>query len=360
MTAASTSEWITGGQIGSKTAVLVFKTAAMMRHVRDDDESDDSPNASTLSSEKCRFAPVADAVSTSSAINDSVKRLIAPNFDIQRKSVKPTASMSSSSENSISSVCGDPSDLEVDIIKAEKSSSNGKKLDRSSGNISTSEFSLGDYGEFELRTDSSANNEHLNGNGDEPANEMPAAKLKMTYKFTNTETKLLERILSSHGLKEAREYQKFNLLWSGLQMKPDILRSLLPYQRVNHFPRYNSIRSSFCYNERDKKLAEIHIIFFFTFPIRSYELTRKDRLYKNIEKMQKLRGMKHFDIAPISFMLPLEYKDLVNAHRSGQKGPWIVKPAASSRGRGIYLVNTVCESIFQLNSQQINIFPICS
>lgn len=75
---------------------------------------------------------------------------------------------------------------------------------------------------------------------------------------------------------------------------------------------------------------------------RSYELTRKDRLYKNIEKMQHLRGMKHFDIVPLSFMLPLEHRNLVQAHRSGtNKSPWIVKPAASSRGRGIYLVNTV-------------------
>lgn len=74
---------------------------------------------------------------------------------------------------------------------------------------------------------------------------------------------------------------------------------------------------------------------------RSYELTRKDRLYKNIEKMQHLRGFKHFDFVPLSFMLPLQYRDLVSAHRSGQKGPWIVKPAASSRGRGIFIVNSV-------------------
>lgn len=84
------------------------------------------------------------------------------------------------------------------------------------------------------------------------------------------------------------------------------------------------------------------------FVYRSYELTRKDRLYKNIEKMQHLRGMKHFDIVPLSFMLPLEYRNLVQAHRSGHKGPWIVKPAASSRGRGIYLVNTVSAREYNL------------
>lgn len=77
-------------------------------------------------------------------------------------------------------------------------------------------------------------------------------------------------------------------------------------------------------------------------------------MYKNIEKMQQLRGMKHFDIVPISFMLPLEYRDLVHAHRSGHKGPWIVKPAASSRGRGIYLVNTVHESNSNHNYNDID------
>ncbi|KAJ9599647.1 hypothetical protein L9F63_026505 [Diploptera punctata] len=45
----------------------------------------------------------------------------------------------------------------------------------------------------------------------------------------------------------------FNLLWTGIHPKPHLLKAMTPYQRVNHFPR-------------------------------SYELTRKDRLYKNIEK----------------------------------------------------------------------------
>lgn len=79
---------------------------------------------------------------------------------------------------------------------------------------------------------------------------------------------------------------------------------------------------------------------------RSYELTRKDRLYKNIEKMQHLRGIKHFDIVPLSFMLPHEYRELQSAHRSGQRGPWIVKPVASSRGRGIFIVNSVILFLF--------------
>lgn len=56
--------------------------------------------------------------------------------------------------------------------------------------------------------------------------------------------------------------------------------------------------------------------------------------------MQHLRGFKHFDIVPLSYILPNEYKDLVSAHNKN-RGPWIVKPVASSRGRGIFIVSSV-------------------
>lgn len=29
----------------------------------------------------------------------------------------------------------------------------------------------------------------------------------------------------------------FNLLWTGSHVKPQVLRNLLPHQRLNHFPR---------------------------------------------------------------------------------------------------------------------------
>lgn len=42
---------------------------------------------------------------------------------------------------------------------------------------------------------------------------------------------------------------------------------------------------------------------------RSYELTRKDRLYKNIIRMQHTHGFKAFHILPQTFLLPAEYAE---------------------------------------------------
>ncbi|KAG5889397.1 hypothetical protein JTB14_018271 [Gonioctena quinquepunctata] len=137
--------------------------------------------------------------------------------------------------------------------------------------------------------------------------EKPGFKLHVTYKVLQAETKLLSKLLDCHGIMEvAPNSSDFNLLWTGSHPKPGTLRSLAPHQRVNHFPR-------------------------------SYELTRKDRLYKNIERMQHTKGFKHFNFIPQTFVMPLEYRELCSTHHR-LKGPWIVKPVASSRGRGIFIV----------------------
>ncbi|XP_071780297.1 tubulin polyglutamylase TTLL5 [Centroberyx gerrardi] len=130
----------------------------------------------------------------------------------------------------------------------------------------------------------------------------------MAFKIVRTESRLVRGILTNHGFHEVHPNSNdFNLMWTGSHLKPYLLRSLQDFQKVNHFPR-------------------------------SYELTRKDRLYKNIQRMQQAHGFKNFHIVPQTFVLPSEYQDFCSCF-SKDKGPWIIKPVASSRGRGIYLVS---------------------
>lgn len=246
LSTSTVNTWITGGPIGSKTAVLVFKPTALARHMPDDD---DAAAAATTPPDKCRFPPVADAkpmfsIAAGHRTGVAAKKLALLDYDVHRKRfVKPNAadSLSSSSENSISSACDDPTDLEADIVQAEKrSTADAKKMsigDRSAGNKENVEQECAG-GSEEGTPDSGGGGGHGDASMEPTVDEMPASLLNITYKFTNTETKLLKRILASHGLKEAKENQNFSLLWTGLHMKPDILRALLPYQRVNHFPRW--------------------------------------------------------------------------------------------------------------------------
>lgn len=75
-----------------------------------------------------------------------------------------------------------------------------------------------------------------------------------------------------------------------------------------------------------------------------HELTRKDYLSRNLKRFRNLlRKSGKPDEAelansmPITFELPNEYRMLVETYNRQGGGTWIVKPAAGSQGRGIFL-----------------------
>ena len=38
-------------------------------------------------------------------------------------------------------------------------------------------------------------------------------------------------------------------------------------------------------------------------------MTRKDRLYKNVQKMQQEKGLKNFNFIPTTFLLPYKFEE---------------------------------------------------
>lgn len=102
----------------------------------------------------------------------------------------------------------------------------------------------------------------------------------------------------------------FSLLWTGSIIRSQVYQQLSRFQKVNHFPR-------------------------------SYEITRKDCLCQRITRMQTVYGSRHFSFLPKTFILPSDLKELGEEMARHKQQLWIVKPAASSQGKGIFLTNNI-------------------
>ncbi len=105
--------------------------------------------------------------------------------------------------------------------------------------------------------------------------------MTLGFKFTET-THIYNSVVNS--LKNAGfrilvpNSNKWNVTWTGLT-KPEMLKDMSRYQRVNHFPQ-------------------------------SYHLGRKDLMWKNIQRMKKLFPQ-DYDICPATYLLPDDYKKLM-------------------------------------------------
>ena len=97
-------------------------------------------------------------------------------------------------------------------------------------------------------------------------------------------------------------------MWLDGVVSPQLLASMKPYQRVNHFPGM-------------------------------YGIARKSNLCMNLNKIRK-HLPDHYDFYPLTWFLPSEYRDFENYFNS-HGGVFVAKPAASSQGKGIFLVQSL-------------------
>jgi len=253
-------DWITSGKLGSREAVLVFRTNILNPKIRK--TLSEKSSAQALSETKdnveepvpCQKKseqkePTSSETSSKEALSGSTQQKIYLLKTPQQcdKSDKLTFSSPfkkilnrySSSDTSISSEGEEPAhsrECKSRVLKTSQNTINIKlaaDLSKESGYESTAPAKSISNTEV-----SEEDPEVTSEDDDEYGVNMPAFKLKITYKFHQTETKLLRKLFNVHGLTEIQgESNNFNLLWTGVHMKLDIVRNLAPYQRVNHFPR---------------------------------------------------------------------------------------------------------------------------
>jgi len=211
------NQWVTNGTLGSKDAVLVFRTSVLSAapsssHAFDHpDLYSETPSASSTCAELSKLGEKAYVTAMSLPKNlNSDRRIDTETFNFIEKKTKKRSLESSSSTSSSSSLNSNNSMTESQLEAAvgpESKDSDGENKE----NVIVQPLDK---------------------------DEMPAAVFNITYKFLNTETRLLRKILIGHGLVEvSHDATDFNILWTGNQLKPDMLRNLSQYQRINHFPR---------------------------------------------------------------------------------------------------------------------------
>ncbi|XP_046846125.1 tubulin monoglutamylase TTLL4-like [Xenia sp. Carnegie-2017] len=95
----------------------------------------------------------------------------------------------------------------------------------------------------------------------------------------------------------------------GRHMKATGFKAVREYQKVNHFPG-------------------------------SFQIGRKDKLWKNLSKLLTRHGRKEFGFIPQTFILPQDFRIFKRVWEDGgNRQKWILKPPASARGIGVRVVN---------------------
>ena len=96
-------------------------------------------------------------------------------------------------------------------------------------------------------------------------------------------------------------------------------------------------------DEMDKQTLSLcarPIVILSSFVLGTFNIGRKDRLWKNYHKLRLKYGKEEFSFLPRTFCLPADTKLLKKVwEKRGCRAKWIVKPPALARGTGISVVN---------------------
>ncbi|MBN3302800.1 TTLL4 polyglutamylase, partial [Amia calva] len=138
---------------------------------------------------------------------------------------------------------------------------------------------------------------------------LPAEQRKLLkWKMSTVTPNVVKHTIARSHFKVTKKNHDWLGCW-GHHMKSPGFKAIREYQKLNHFPG-------------------------------SFQIGRKDRLWRNLSKMQARFGKREFNFFPQSFVLPQDIKLLKKAwEECGSKQKWIIKPPASARGIGIQVIH---------------------
>ncbi|MBZ3880611.1 Tubulin polyglutamylase TTLL4 [Sciurus carolinensis] len=146
------------------------------------------------------------------------------------------------------------------------------------------------------------------GTRDERVEKLPWEQRKLLrWKMSTVTPNIVKQTIGRSHFKISKRNDDWLGCW-GHHMKSASFRSIREHQKLNHFPG-------------------------------SFQIGRKDRLWRNLSRMQSRFGKKEFSFFPQSFILPQDSKLLRKAWESNSRQKWIVKPPASARGIGIQVIH---------------------
>lgn len=130
----------------------------------------------------------------------------------------------------------------------------------------------------------------------------------LKWKLSTITPLVVRQTVVNSGFKLVRRSIDWGGIW-GRHMKSICFKTLRDNQKINHIPG-------------------------------TFQIGRKDRLWKNLYRYMTKFGKKEFGFIPRTYVLPQDSKLLRAAFdRAGGKTKWIVKPPASARGTGIKVIH---------------------
>ncbi|KAJ8709077.1 hypothetical protein PYW07_008903 [Mythimna separata] len=159
------------------------------------------------------------------------------------------------------------------------------------------------------------------GHDESPCLKIPLPIQKhLKWKLTTITPIVVKKTLTNSGFRLVKSEcdtaecpQEETIEWIGIwgkHMKSLMFRAIKDGQKMNHFPG-------------------------------TFQIGRKDRLWRNLQKLVSKYGLSEFGIMPKTYVLPHDMKLLKHDWEkyAANNEKWIIKPPASARGTGIKVVS---------------------